>query len=106
MFDKVSQAAEKLAINVSRRAFLGRLGQGALATAGVVGAILAFGGKAQAGYSGWCEVKYNGRLWYYTGTCVSPDCHKGRSFHCGGGSLRPGAPLCSTYVGPQLCGFK
>src|SRR5260370_35528295 len=49
MFDKVSQAAEKLATNVSRRAFLGRLGQGALATAGVLGATLAFPGQAQAG---------------------------------------------------------
>jgi hypothetical protein len=48
MFDKVSQAAEKLATNVSRRAFLGRLGQGALTTAGVVGAMLAFGGEARA----------------------------------------------------------
>jgi hypothetical protein len=48
MFDKVSQAAEKLATGVSRRAFLGRLGQGALATAGVLGAMLAFRGQAQA----------------------------------------------------------
>ena len=48
MFDKVSQAAEKLATNVSRRAFLGRLGQGALITAGVLGATLAFPGLAQA----------------------------------------------------------
>jgi hypothetical protein len=53
MFDKVSQAAEKLATHVSRRAFLGRLGQGALATAGVLGGLLAFGGKAQA-YILWC----------------------------------------------------
>jgi hypothetical protein len=49
MFDKVSQAAEKLATNVSRRAFLGRLGQSALAVAGVVGGMLAFGGTARAG---------------------------------------------------------
>jgi hypothetical protein len=48
MFDKVSLSAEKLATNVSRRAFLGLLGQGALATAGVVGAMLAFGGEAKA----------------------------------------------------------
>jgi hypothetical protein len=53
MFDKVSQAAERLATHVSRRAFLGRLGQGALATAGVLGGMLAFGGKAQA-YILWC----------------------------------------------------
>ena len=48
MFDKVSEAAEKVATNVSRRAFLGRLGQGALGVAGVLGSILAFGGKTQA----------------------------------------------------------
>ncbi len=49
MFDKVSQAAEKLATNVSRRAFLGRLGQAALAVAGVLGATLAFPSQTQAG---------------------------------------------------------
>ncbi len=49
MFDKFSEAGERLATNVSRRAFLGRLGKGALATAGVLAGMLAFGGKAQAG---------------------------------------------------------
>jgi hypothetical protein len=57
MFDKVSQAAEKAATNVSRRAFLGRLGKGALTTAGVLGAMLAFGGKAQAS---WCRTSSGG----------------------------------------------
>jgi len=49
MFDKVSLAAEKLATNVSRRDFLGRLGRGALATAGVLGTMLAFGSETRAG---------------------------------------------------------
>jgi hypothetical protein len=48
MFEKFGQAAEKVAINVSRRAFLGRLGQGALATAGVLAGMLAISGKALA----------------------------------------------------------
>jgi hypothetical protein len=48
MFDKLGQAAERLATHVSRRAFLGRLGKGALVMAGVLGSVLAFGGKAQA----------------------------------------------------------
>src|SRR4029077_2834339 len=53
MFDKVSQAAEKLATNVSRRAFLGRLGKGTLGAAGVLAGVLAFPKVAQAGcYSG------------------------------------------------------
>ncbi len=53
MFDKVSQAAEKLATNVSRRAFLGGLGEGALTVAGVVGGMLAFGSVA------WADPPYN-----------------------------------------------
>jgi hypothetical protein len=49
MFDKISEAAERVATNVSRRAFLGRLGKGALATAGVLGGVLAFASEAKAG---------------------------------------------------------
>jgi hypothetical protein len=75
MFDKVSQAAEKLASNVSRRAFLGSLGKGAVATAGVLAGMLAFGGKAQAGVfscsdcptGSWCC--YCGRIGYGTYSC-------------------------------------
>jgi hypothetical protein len=48
MFDKVTEAAERLATGVSRRAFLSGLGRGALATAGVLAGILAFGGTARA----------------------------------------------------------
>jgi len=41
MFDRVSEAAEKLATNVSRRAFMSRLGRGALAVSGaLVGALV------------------------------------------------------------------
>ena len=49
MIEKVSKAAEKLAINVSRRAFLGRLGKGALGAAGVLAGVLAFPAIARAG---------------------------------------------------------
>jgi len=48
MFDKVSQAAEKLATLVSRRAFLGRLGHGALGLAAVIGGVLALPSQARA----------------------------------------------------------
>jgi hypothetical protein len=48
MFDKFGQVAERLATHVSRRAFLGRLAKGALVTAGALGSVLTFGGKAQA----------------------------------------------------------
>ncbi len=60
MFDKVSQAAEKVATNVSRRAFLGRLGQGALATVGVLGGMHLLAGRAQAS---WCRTSSGGLQW-------------------------------------------
>jgi hypothetical protein len=41
MFDRVSEAAEKLATNVSRRAFLGRLGRSATVIAAVLGGLCA-----------------------------------------------------------------
>ena len=52
MFEKIGRVAEKMADGVSRRAFLGRFGKAALATAGVLGAVLAFPGVAQAGKCG------------------------------------------------------
>jgi hypothetical protein len=48
MFEKVSQAAEQLATRASRRDFLGQLGKGALAVAGVLGGVLALSGRARA----------------------------------------------------------
>ncbi len=54
MFDKISDAAEKVATNVSRRAFLGRLGQGALGLASVIGGVLAFPVKAEASHLTCC----------------------------------------------------
>ncbi len=57
MFEKISDAAEKVASNVSRRAFLGRLGQGALITAGVLGGMHLLAGKAQAS---WCRTSSGG----------------------------------------------
>ena len=75
MFDKISEAGEKLATNVSRRAFLGRLGRGAAAVAAVAGGMLAFAGKAQAmrgakmsHSQGLCPPGY----YYCFGHCVYP----------------------------------
>jgi hypothetical protein len=58
MFEKISNAAEKLASNVSesRRGFLVRVGQAALGVAGVVGGLLALPTEAQAARYGYCEV--------------------------------------------------
>ena len=48
MFEKLTQAAEQLATNVSRRQFLGRFGGGALALATAVGGLLALPDVAEA----------------------------------------------------------
>ena len=55
MFDRVNEAAEKLATNVSRREFMGGLGKGALALAGAMGVILAFPRLVQAGQQQLCH---------------------------------------------------
>jgi hypothetical protein len=76
MFDKIGDAAEKLATNVSRRAFLGRLGQGALGLAAVIGGVLAVPGEAHAAGQ-WCEFDtYNG-CWFYKAV-------RGNTCPCGG----------------------
>ena len=49
MFEKVGQVAEQVATSVSRRQFLGRFGQGALAVAAAMGGLLALPAIAQAG---------------------------------------------------------
>ena len=56
MFEKIGRLAEAAANNlsVSRRGFLGRLGQGALAAAGVLGGFLIFAKDAPAGSSVVC----------------------------------------------------
>jgi hypothetical protein len=58
MFDRVGDLAEKLATNVSRRTFLGRLGQGALGLTAALGGVLAFPKQARAGSGAqWCCVR-------------------------------------------------
>ena len=54
MFEKFSEVAEKVAVSVSRRQFLGRFGGGALALAAAVGGFLALSGDAKAGPPGAC----------------------------------------------------
>jgi hypothetical protein len=51
MFEKIGRLAETAAtkVSVSRRGFLGRLGQGALAMTGVLGGLLAIPAAARAG---------------------------------------------------------
>jgi hypothetical protein len=56
MFEKIGRLAETAAnkVNVSRRGFLGRLGQGALAMTGVLGGLLAIPTAARAAGSYVC----------------------------------------------------
>jgi hypothetical protein len=78
MFEKISNAAERLASNVSesRRGFLVRVGQAAVGVVGVLGGLLALPTEAQAKTYGSCMVgvvinhKY-GRL---NGWCVGSNC--------------------------------
>ena len=83
MFDRVSEAAEKLATNVSRRAFMGRLGRAALAVSGALVGVLAIPTPLQAGNPRYCCIYGN-------------PCH-------GGGALLCASPSCpSTYQGFSL----
>jgi hypothetical protein len=78
MFEKISNAAEKLATKVSesRRGFLARVGQGALGVAGVLAGVLALPAKGQAvPVGGYCQVVFPGSFNQtrgLTGYCVNP----------------------------------
>ncbi len=85
MFEKVSQAAERVATGLSRRGFLGRLGRGALGVAAALGGVLALPGQARAA-GGRCCCGYNPyRDEYYcyrtSGSCAAGEsrcnCRKG-----------------------------
>jgi len=58
MFEKISQIAEHAATNVSRRQFLGRLGQAAVAAAGVLGGLLLLPIKASARHTALVQCTY------------------------------------------------
>jgi hypothetical protein len=92
MFERVGSLAERVATDVSRRAFLGRLG-GAVVLAGAMGAMLAFPGVGQAkGCPGPCS-------------CCCYVCSDGRQYR-----LDPNKGACrDTYHGcpfvlPSACG--
>jgi len=98
MFERVSQAAEKLASNVSRRAFMGGLGKGALALAGAMGAMLAFPGLVQAGgcicldgFHFFC-CQYDGGNGVIVLGKPGPGCHCKKKYH--GMPLLAGGCIC------------
>ena len=59
MFDRVGSLAESVATDVSRRAFLGRLGRGASGLAAVIGGVFARPSQARAD-GGWCVISFVG----------------------------------------------
>jgi hypothetical protein len=89
MFEKIGRLAETAAnkVSVSRRGFLGRLGQGALAMTGVLGGLLAIPTAARAGGSYVCciwQCKLYGTLRYCHppgSTCGYNPCFQGGDLH-------------------------
>ncbi len=77
MFDKLSQAAERMAVILSRRAFLGGLGRGAALFAGAVGGVLLTATKARAGNTMCCFTDF------YSNPCYVYKAVKG-TCPCGG----------------------
>jgi len=92
MFDKLSQAAEQLATNVSRRQFLGRFGAGALALATALGGLLALTGEAQA-----ATVCGPGSISYCRGRPVGSSCGSAR----GPRGICMHLPLCTCRTCPR-----
>jgi hypothetical protein len=89
MFERLSQAAEKLAASVSRRQFLGALGRGAFAAVGIISGLLAVPGEATA--SPRCP--HGMKL---------KTCTNGQKICCPPGAvcvLFYGAPMCRAFSG-------
>ncbi len=105
MFDRVGSLAERMATNVSRRAFLGRLGQGALVFAGAMGAMLAFPGL---GHAKGCSYTGGGGGGGGSYSCCCYDCGNGVTYsrgpgtaECSNKTCKPtfkGCPLAPAYV--------
>jgi hypothetical protein len=77
MFEKIGRLAETAAnkVSLSRRGFLGRLGQRALAMTGVLGGLLAIRTAARAGGSYICctwLIKYGPGKGYKVSQCYPP----------------------------------
>lgn len=93
MFEKIGRLAEKAAtnVNVSRRGFLGRLGNGALAVAGMLGfAASASGGATKL----TCCCSY---FVDQNGTHYGCGCYAGRT--CPPGLFKPKHNACAYFVG-------
>ena len=90
MFERIGRLAEAAASNVgvSRRGFLGRLGQGALVAAGALGGLLALSKKGRAGAHVLYQCSYRQRP---TKICQYTRCFISNGPYCGG---CPHVPCC------------
>jgi len=70
MFEKVNRAAEQLATSVSRRSFLSKLGQSALALTGMLVGLLVIPHDAEAAGGRRCCVYYHPSINAPTYECV------------------------------------
>jgi hypothetical protein len=95
MFEKVGRWAETVAssVSVSRRGFLGRLGQGALAAAGVLGGALLSARQAGAQSSGGVVCCY-----YLCRKPSNPYAYRSRTV------CQKAGTTCAEFVGPS-CGL-
>jgi hypothetical protein len=86
MFEKIGRLAETAAnkVRVSRRGFLGRVGQGALAMTGVLGGLLAIPTAARAGGSyvccSWTCKRFRGTRTYHS--CYPPGSTCSNTVYC------------------------
>jgi hypothetical protein len=85
MFETTSKAAEKMAISLSRRSFLGSLSRQAGATALALAGVLATSGTACA--SGLCCYRWYINQWGFKQFCkyatgAGGRCQYGRPFDC------------------------
>jgi hypothetical protein len=92
MFEKIGRLAEAAAndIGVSRRGFLGRLGQATLGAAGALGGLLALSSKARAGNNTLYLCSYQVRIGKKCG--YGDPCAFLNGQHCGG--CPDGGPCC------------
>ena len=114
MFDKMSRLAERTAVDLSRRAFLTRLGLGALAFATFVGEAAAGHKKPpppQCILNGGC---CGGSAWpyynpatpdlcYYSATCSAPGYACVHSTACCGGTGYCGGSTCYADICHTPC---
>ena len=94
MFEKIGRLAEAAAnnVSVSRRGFLGRLGQGALGAIGVLAGSFVFSQNARSGTGGYYCCTFHCRNTPYRGNTTGKFCSYG------------GCP--STYFGCTVSGGK